>query len=137
MESKNVHPELTWKIIGSALRVHGELGPGLLESTYRSCLLHQLRLDGMHAEGEAPIPLVYKGLRLDSPYRADIVVDRTALIELKAVSEILPVHSAQVLTYLKLSRLPVALLINFDVIRLKDGIRRFVNTIAPSTRADQ
>jgi GxxExxY protein len=136
MESKNIHPDLTWKIIGSAIKVHGALGPGLLESTYRSCLLHQLRLDGMEAEAEVPIPLYYKGLRLDSSYRADIVVDRTVLIELKAISEVQAVHSAQVLTYLKLSRLPVALLINFNVPRLKEGIRRFVNTVPPEIRAD-
>jgi GxxExxY protein len=137
MESKYIHSDLTWKIVGSAIKVHHALGPGLLESTYRSCLMHELRLDAMEPEAEVPIPLYYKGLRLDTPYRADIVVGKTVLLELKATSELLPVHCTQVLTYLKLSRLPVALLINFNVTRLKSGIRRFVNTLEPEIRADR
>lgn len=109
------------------MEVHRLLGPGLLEGTYRKCLVHQLGLDGMSVRAEVPIPVTYKGLRLDASYRADLIVDETVLVELKAVEQVSQVHCLQTLTYLRLSRLPVALLINFNVPRLKSGIRRFVN----------
>jgi GxxExxY protein len=124
----NVLPDLTWAILRSAFSVHRELGPGLLESTYRACLSHQLRLDGLQAEVEKPIPLFYKGLQLGAPYRADLVIEGKVLVELKVVDTLLPVHSSQTITYLKLARLPVGLLINFNEASLKKGIRRFVNT---------
>jgi GxxExxY protein len=132
-ESNDVLPDLTWRIVGSAIQVHRELGPGLLERTYRSCLVEQLRVDGLRADVEVPVPLAYRGVRLDSSYRADIVVEGKALVELKAVDLLLPVHSMQLLTYLKLCELPVGLLINFNVSMLKKGIRRFVNTKVNST----
>ena len=124
--NQDVWPELTKTVIGSAIEVHRELGPGLLEGTYRACLLRQLRLDGMQARAEIPIPIVYKGERTDFGYRADIVVEDRVLLELKAVETLLPVHEAQVLTYLKHSKLRVGLLLNFNVALLKNGIRRFV-----------
>ena len=124
----SAHVDLTWKILGSAIEVHRVLGPGLLESTYRTCLMHQLRADGLQARTEVPIPVAYKGIRLDTSYRADIIVEETAIVELKAVEQISQVHCLQTLTYLRLARLPVGLLINFNVPRLKQGVRRFINS---------
>ena len=123
---EDVMPELTRAVIKSAIEVHRELGPGLLEGTYRSCLLRQLEIDGMSARHEVPIPIVYKGHRADFAYRADVVVENRVLLELKAVESLLPIHEAQVLTYLKHSGLRVGLLLNFNAARLKNGIRRFV-----------
>jgi GxxExxY protein len=119
-------PAKTQAILGSAIEVHRALGPGLLESTYRACLMKQLLLDGLVAEQEVAVPICYEGDVLDSGYRADIVVDGTVLVELKAVDSILPIHEAQLLTYLKHSQLRVGLLINFNVRRLMDGVRRFI-----------
>ena len=127
--TNDVCRELTWKIIGSAIRVHRELGPGLLESTYRACLLEQLRVDGLRAQAEVPVPLTYRGASLAASYRADVIVENTVLLELKAVDRLTEIHDAQVLTYLKLCGFPVALLINFNERRLKDGIHRFANTL--------
>ena len=119
-------PELTRAIIGSAISVHRRLGPGLLEGTYRACLLKQLATDGLDARSEVPMPMIYDGVTLDVGYRADIVVGDRVLLELKSVEMLLPVHEAQVLTYLKHSGLRVGLLMNFNVRRLVDGVRRFV-----------
>src|SRR5690349_15034963 len=101
--------ELTEKIIGSALKVHRKLGPGLLESTYRECLVHELRALGLFIEREKPMPIVYETIRLDYGYRIDIVVEKTVVIELKTVEAISPVHSAQTLTYMKLGNYPYGL----------------------------
>jgi GxxExxY protein len=120
--------ELTYRIIGSAMEVHRCLGPGLLEKTYLTCLHHQLQVDGLRATSEVAIPVHYKDLRLDASYRADLVIEETALVELKAVEQIMPIHCMQTLTYLKLSRLPIGLLINFNVPSLQAGIRRFAYT---------
>jgi GxxExxY protein len=120
------HSELTGRILASALTVHASLGPGLLESTYRACLAHQLELDGMSSRREVPIPIRYQGADIDTSYRADLIVEDRVLIELKAVERLLPIHLAQVLTYLRLSDLRVGLLINFNVTRLKFGIKRLV-----------
>ena len=108
------------------MQVHTTLGPGLLESVYRTCLAQQLRLDRLTVRQEVPIPLSYKGVSLDHSCRADMIVEESVLVELKAVERLLPIHQAQTLTYLKLSRLNVGLLINFNVLSLKDGFRRFV-----------
>ena len=121
-----IGPGITREIIKAALEVHRALGPGLLESTYRACLEHQLGLDGLKVRREVPIPIDYKGLRLECSYRADLVVNDVVLVELKAVEHLLPIHEAQTLTYLKLSRLRVALLLNFNATSLKYGLRRFV-----------
>ena len=121
-----VHGDLTRRILGSAMEVHRRLGPGLLEGTYRACLLHQLAKDCIEARSEVPIPLRYNGLELEASYRADVIVENAVLLELKAAESILPIHQAQVLTYLKLSNLRVGLLLNFNVTRLQSGIHRFV-----------
>jgi GxxExxY protein len=121
-----LYRELTERIIGGALHVHKSLGPGLLEGTYRSCLLHRFAQDGLNARPEVPIPLSYDGLTLATSYRADIVVEDRVILELKAVDRLLPIHEAQILTYLKLANLRVGLLLNFNVTRLENGIRRLV-----------
>jgi GxxExxY protein len=126
-ESRDIHPELTWRIVGAAIEVHKALGPGLLEGTYRRCLLHELKLKGLQVASEVPIAITYKGLPIDASYRADLIVENICLLELKAVAELNRVHQLQALTYMRLARLPVGLLINFNVARLKDGIRRYVN----------
>ena len=120
------HASLTRAILGSAIRVHRELGPGLLESTYRTCLMKQLEADGVSAQQEVVIPIRYRGMDIDSVYRADVIVDGRVLLELKAVETLLPLHEAQTLTYLRHSNMPVGLLINFNVKRLMLGVRRFV-----------
>lgn len=128
----DVMPEKTRAILGAAIEVHRALGPGLLESAYRTCLVHQLRMDGMTAEAEVPVRIEYKGCQLDAGYRADIIVDRSVLVELKAVDTLIPIHEAQLLTYLKLTSLPVGLLINFNVRSLMNGVRRFARTRVPA-----
>jgi GxxExxY protein len=120
------HSELTGRILDSALHVHAELGPGLLESAYRACLAHQLSLDGMASRHEVPIPLRYRGLEVQTSYRADLIVEQAVIIELKSVDKLLPVHSSQLLTHLRLLDLRVGLLINFNVTRLKFGVKRLV-----------
>lgn len=117
---------ITRKIIGCAIEVHKKLGPGLLESAYEECLAYELKKAGLNFERQIPAPLVYKDVKLDCGYRMDILVENEVVIELKAVEEFNDVHQAQMLTYLKLSEKSQGLLINFNVVRLKDGIRRFV-----------
>ena len=116
---------LTGEIIGAAIEVHRWLGPGLLESAYEQALCHELVTRDLRFTRQIQLPLEYKGVRLDCDYRLDLVVDNTVIIELKAVEKILPVHEAQLLSYLRLSGLRLGLLINFHVPVLKDGIRRF------------
>ena len=116
--------DLTRRIISSAVRVHEELGPGLLESAYRRCLSYELSNAGLSAEIEVPIPIVYRDVHLDCGYRADFIVAKSVLLEIKAIDALLPVHKAQVVTYLRLSRIRVGLLINFNELRLIDGVRR-------------
>jgi len=120
------HANLTFQIIKSAMEVHNQLGPGLLESAYEECLTYELRHAGLKAETQIPVPLIYKDIKLDCGYRIDILVDDTVIVELKSVDAILPVHEAQILTYLKLAHKEIGLLINFNVKHLKDGIKRFV-----------
>jgi GxxExxY protein len=118
--------ELSNKVIGCAIEVHKKLGPGLLESAYEKCLSFELSSAGIHHEVQKQLPLEYKGLKLDCGYRIDIIVAGELIIELKTVDKILPIHEAQLLTYMKLSGIKTGLLINFDVRQLKDGIKRFV-----------
>jgi len=115
---------LTDAIIGVAITVHRELGPGLLESVYEKCLALELTKSGLQIAAQKEIPLTYKGLALESGFRADLIVENKVLIELKSIDQLLPVHAAQVLTYLKLSNLRTGLLINFNVPLLKNGIKR-------------
>jgi GxxExxY protein len=118
--------DLSNKVIGCALEVHRHLGPGLLESAYAQCLAHELSAAGIPFELECPIPVSYKGKRLDCGFRADIVVDESLLVELKSVQELLPIHEAQLLTYMKLAEVRIGLLINFNVRMLRDGLKRMV-----------
>ena len=118
--------ELTEAIIGAAMEVHRTLGPGLLESTYEMCLCRELAIRGIRFERQVPIPVEYKGVKLDCGYRADIVIDGTILLEIKAIDSLLPIHDAQLLSYLKLAGWKIGLLINFNVELLKNGLRRRV-----------
>jgi GxxExxY protein len=118
--------ELTEAIIGAAMEVHRALGPGLLESTYEMCLCRELSIREIPFERQIPIPVEYKGVKLDCGYRADIVVDGTILLEIKAIESLLPIHDAQLLSYLKLGGWKIGLLINFNVELLKHGLRRRV-----------
>ncbi|MGH9642769.1 MAG: GxxExxY protein [Terriglobales bacterium] len=116
----------TAPIIGAAIEVHRYLGPGLLESAYEGCLCHELHLLGLEFERQVPLPVSYKGLALDCGYKIDLIVAHEVILELKSIEKILPVHEAQLLTYLKLSRKRVGLLINFNVPLLTQGIVRRV-----------
>ena len=122
--------EITHGIIAAAIEVHRQLGPGLLESAYRECVCFELSHTGLNFTREVQLPLSYKGLKLDCSYRIDLLVEDEFVVELKSVEQILPVHSAQLLTYLKASHKQVGLLVNFNVPVLKDGIRRIVNHYA-------
>ena len=119
--------QLSEKDIGCAIEVHRHLGPGLLESAYEECLCHELSLENISFERQFPLPLEYKGVRLDAGYRLDILVDGKLVLELKAVESIHPIHTAQLLSYLKIGNYPLGLLINFKVPLLKDGITRIAN----------
>ena len=121
-----IFDELSNRVIGCALEVHRELGPGLLESTYEQCLAHELKLNGIAFELQHPLPVKYKGIRLDCGYRVDVLVEDKLIIELKSVERIKPIHEAQLLTYMRLAEIKIGLLINFNVMKLKDGIKRFV-----------
>ena len=120
------HEELTEAVIGSAIEVHRALGPGLLESAYEKCLAWELTKAQIPFVQQADIPVAYKGMRIDCGYRADLFVDSKVLVELKSVDKILPIHEAQLLTYMKLTGIPVGLLINFNVRQLTAGIKRLV-----------
>ena len=109
------------------MRVHSELGPGLLESAYQACLQYELREAGIRSETQVGLPVIYRGVKLDLGYRIDLLVENLVVLEIKSVEGISPVHQAQVISYLKLSGKSIGLLINFNVARLKDGIKRFVN----------
>lgn len=118
--------ELSHKVIGCAIEVHRALGPGLLESTYEQCLARELELSSINYERQYALPLEYKGVDIEVGYRIDLFVNNSLIVELKAVENVLPVHEAQLLTYMKLAQVKVGLLINFNVKVLKDGIKRFV-----------
>lgn len=117
--------EISHAVITAALKVHSALGPGLLESAYEACLAHELRKAGLKVETQVGLPVVYDGIRLDLGYRIDMLVD-SVVVELKSVEEITRIHIAQVLSYMKLSKKNLGLIINFNVLRLKDGIKRLV-----------
>lgn len=119
--------ELSKIIIGIGIEVHTELGPGLLESSYEECLYYELKRAGLKVEKQKALPLIYKEVKLEVGYRIDLLVEDKVIIELKAVEFLNDVHLAQVLTYLKLSKCKLGLLMNFNVYRLKDGIKRVVN----------
>ncbi len=118
--------EVSHHIITAAMKVHSALGPGLLESAYEACLAHELRKAGLKVESQVGLPVVYDGIKLDLGYRIDMLVNDLVVVELKSVEEISRVHVAQVLSYMKLSKKQLGLIINFNVLRLKDGIKRLV-----------
>lgn len=124
--SRLIHEELTSNIIAAAMEVHREVGPGLLESAYQACLCRELMLRAITFQAEVALPIEYKNIHLDCGYRMDLVVENKVAIELKSVDRLLPIHQAQLLTYLRLSRLRVGLLINFNVMMLRDGVVRRV-----------
>lgn len=120
------HEELTQKLIAAAIEVHRHLGPGLLESAYEQCYCHEVALQGIPSERQKTLPVEYKGIKLDLGYRIDMVADKKVIVEFKCVDKILPVHEAQLLTYMKLSGVKVGLIINFHAAWIKDGIKRMV-----------
>jgi len=125
--TRNTIQEISHAVIAAAMRVHSELGPGLLESAYTACLQHELKKAGLKSDAQVGLPVVYDGVKLDLGYRIDLLVEDLVIVELKSVDAIAPVHQAQIISYLKLSGRSLGLLINFNVAHLKDGIKRFVN----------
>jgi GxxExxY protein len=125
-QSNRVFSDLSNRIIGCAIEVHRNLGPGLLEATYQQCLAHELSLNNIEFKTEHPLPVDYKGVHLDCGYRLDLLVEGQIILELKSVEQLRPIHEAQLLTYLKLSGLKQGYLINFNVTRLKDGLQSLV-----------
>mgnify|MGYP006315345973 FL=1 len=118
--------ELTGRIIGASFKVHSALGPGLLESSYKECLFYELSKEGLFVEKEKALPLIYEEIKLDIGYRLDIFVENKVVVEIKSIEAFTDVHTAQVLTYLKLTRCKVGLLINFNVADVKKGIKRLI-----------
>jgi GxxExxY protein len=118
--------DLSRSVIECAIEVHRNLGPGLLESTHRQCLAHELSQAGISFQMELPRPVRYKGILLDCGYRIDLLVNGDVIVEIKRVESVLPIQHAQTLTYMRLAKVPVGLLINFNVIKLQSGINRFV-----------
>jgi GxxExxY protein len=118
--------ELSRKVIGCAIEVHRNLGPGLLESTYRQCLACELSQAGIPFQMEVPLPVRYKEMLLDCGYRIDLLVSGDLIVEIKCVETLLPIHQAQILTYMRLSKIPVGLIITFNVTRLQNGIKRSI-----------
>ena len=119
--------QISRRIIGAAIEVHRHLGPGLLESAYQSCLVFELKQLGFRVEEQKPLPVIYKEVKLDCGYRLDLVVEDEIIVEVKAIEKLLPIHEAQLLSYLRLSNKKVGLLMNFHVPVLKDGLKRIVN----------
>lgn len=127
MHKAPVDNNLSQKIIGAAIEVHRNLGPGLLESAYQECLLFELKKLGLHVQKEKALPIIYKEIKLDHGYRIDLLIENQVVIELKTVEYLTDVHEAQILTYLKLGNYPLDLLINFHTKLLKNGLKRYVN----------
>jgi GxxExxY protein len=121
--------EISKIIIGAAIEVHKQLGPGLLESSYQAALAYELNQLGLDIQEQVPLPLVYKGVKLEVGYRLDIIVDSKVIIEIKSVQELADIHLAQTLTYLRLTDKKLGLLINFNVLKVVDGVRRVVNNL--------
>ena len=121
--------EVSGQVVDAAMKVHTALGPGLLESAYEACLVHELEKRGLYTERQVGLPVEYDGVRIDVGYRLDLLVEKQLIVELKAVGCLTRLHEAQLLSYPKLSGIHVGLLINFNVVRLKDGIKRMVNRL--------
>ncbi len=118
---------LTHQIIGAAIEVHEHLGPGLLESSYESALVHELKIRGLQAQSQFPLSIKYKDLQIPNAYRIDLLVNNRVIVEVKAVDALKPIHNAQILTYLQLANIPIGLLMNFHEPTLIQGLRRFIN----------
>jgi len=116
-------------VLGDAMKVHSALGPGLLESAYEICLAHEITKQGLSIKQQVLLPVQYNGLKLDAGYRLDLLVHNKVIVELKAVEKLLPIHTAQLLSYLKLSQLALGYLLNFNVVHMRDGIERVVNKL--------
>ena len=121
--------EISSKIIGAAIEVHKQLGPGLLESTYETCLTYELKQMGLDVKQQQALPVVYKEVKLDAGYRIDLLVENKVIVEIKSVEALADIHTAQLLTYLKLKDLKLGLLINFNSVRVVDGLKRIVNNL--------
>jgi GxxExxY protein len=143
MEPQNLHRrgtedaevaqrELTKAIIGGAMAVHSELGVGLLEAVYQEALAHELRLRGLSLQPQSSVPIIYKGHQLSSPLRVDLMIDNSVIVEVKSVASLAPIHTAQLLTYLRLTGMQIGLLINFNEVHLRHGIKRIVNSLRTS-----
>jgi GxxExxY protein len=126
---------ITETIIGAAIKVHRVLGPGLLESAYAACLAFEIADSGLKVETEKPLPVVYRQVRLDCGYRLDLLVEEKVIVEIKAIERLMPIHQAQLLSYLKISGIKVGLLINFNVMLLKHGVQRVANDFPDSLRS--
>jgi GxxExxY protein len=138
-ESKLIHEHLTEQVIGAAIEVHKALGPGLLESVYEECLCHELHLSSLRFQRQVTVPVIYKGVALDCGYRLDLIVEDTVILELKSIDRVLPIHEAQLLTYLKLLEKPVGFLFNFNVPALGRGgiIRKVFDSASPRLRGEK
>jgi GxxExxY protein len=121
-----IHSEITGKIIGCAMKVHTALGPGLLESAYQECLYFELKKEGLFVEKEKALPLVYEEVRLECGYRMDLFVENEIIVEVKSVEALHDIHMAQILTYMKIAKKKVGLLLNFNVLHLKEGMKRVI-----------
>ncbi|MRT17206.1 GxxExxY protein [Vitellibacter sp. q18] len=119
--------EISSKVIGASIEVHKHLGPGLLESTYETCLGHELKLMGLEVKQQVPLPVIYKDVKLNAGFRIDMIVENKVIIEIKSVDALAPIHTAQILTYLKLKDLKLGLLINFNEVKVIDGLKRIIN----------
>ena len=132
MQENDRLDQISRRIIGAAIEVHRHLGPGLLESAYQSCLVFELKQHGLKVEEQKPLPVVYKQVKLDCGYRLDMVVEDEIIVEVKAIEKLLPIHDAQLLSYLRLAKKKVGLLMNFHVPVLKNGLKRIVNEFPDS-----
>lgn len=119
--------EISSKIIGACIDVHKQLGPGLLESTYEHCLAYELKLLGLDTKRQVALPIIYKEVKLEAGYRIDLIVEDKVIVEIKSVEDLAPIHTAQILTYLKLKDLKLGLLINFNSVKVIDGVKRVIN----------
>ena len=121
--------EIATKIVAAAIKVHSVLGPGLLESSYQKCMEYELKKDGLRVECEVALPIIYEKVRIDAGYRIDMIVEDAVIIENKTVEKIMPIHEAQLLTYLKMTDCKIGFILNWNVTRMKDGIKRMVNNL--------
>ncbi|MDH3494428.1 MAG: GxxExxY protein [Acidobacteriota bacterium] len=119
--------EISGTVIGCAIKVHRTLGPGLLESAYEGCLVYELSKEGLNCQTQMKLPVIYDGVKIDTGYRVDVIVAKSVILEIKTVKKIIPIHEAQILSYLKMSRLKLGLILNFNTMILKSGIKRIVN----------